>query len=180
MITNAPPAVPDYAYVCLILAFVMIFVVIVFAIEHAVWTFRNWWWELSMERYENDIEREAHALNAVRDEVEVAYKKVHFRHNIHCGHCGRFAKQAEGWAEGMADCKYHGVSAKFMTHPSQGHIEVIVETIPEYVVATLEDSPMELTPLWDTEMPEIVVDYVPDADGLPVFTMPLTLEDLQR
>lgn len=174
------PAVPDYAYVLWILCLVMVCIVPVFAIENANWTFRNWWWNLTRARYWTDTVRQAYAINRVRDEVEAEYKKVHFRHNIHCPKCGRFAKQAEGWAEGMSDCRVHGIQARFMTHPSQGYVEVIVEELTPVIEAILEPAQAELTPLWDEDFDqEIVVDYVPDAEGLPVFTQPMHLEDLR-
>lgn len=170
----------DYGLYLMGVTLAMIILSTLSGVECARWNWRTWWWNLTEARYYSDEVREAYAIDAVKNEVEAGYKKVHFRHNIHCGFCGRFAKQAAGWAEGMADCKYHGISARFMTHPSQGHVEVIVHEMTPVIEGILEDIPLELTPLWDTERPEIVIDYSPDEDGLPVFTMPIEAGDVAR
>lgn len=156
---------------------VLLVLAIVFGLKDAWLTFSTWWWNLTLDRHLIDVEREAWALEEVRRELDTAYRKVHYRHNVHCSMCGRFARRAEGFPDGVSICKVHGIQAKFLTHPSQGAVRVIIQEIPIVV----EVLPPALT---IEQWPEIVIDYtdadfVADEKGLPVFTRPLEIEELR-
>jgi len=71
---------------------------------------------------------------------------VHYRHNIHCPACGRFARQAEGFPASVADCNEHGVVAR--SEPHTGAIPIIVQEIeaPLGIEIPTETSPLYIQP----------------------------------
>jgi hypothetical protein len=80
-----------------------------------------------------EIIEEAVAIDELVEEIRELDRKVnHFRHNIHCPSCGRFARQAEGWPEGVAQCGLHGIALR--TSPYTGSIPIIVQPLEEVLM----------------------------------------------
>lgn len=96
-------------------------------------------------------QEEATQLNELWDEVEREYRRVHYRHNIHCHTCGRFSRQAVGWPEGMADCGLHGITAR--TSERTGAVEIII-TAPSAIslLAIPELEPLDEIQVNDEEI----------------------------
>jgi hypothetical protein len=150
---------------------------VIASLKEAAYLFKQWWWNLTAQRHLDDTVREAYELDALREDVEALYRKVHYRHNIHCPVCGRFAKRVEGFPDGVSDCKVHGVRMRTVEYT--GMIDVEIRMVNRATVPPPTPTPAELKA---EEFPEIVVDYhdddfVPDQFGLPVFTQPLAIEE---
>lgn len=76
---------------------------------------------------------EAIAIDHLIDEIrEIDRKLNHYRHNVHCHSCGRFAKQAVGYPEGVADCSTHGIGIR--SDPWTGSIPIIVQPLDELAI----------------------------------------------
>jgi hypothetical protein len=95
--------------VALGVALVAIVAATVGAIGSAVrWT-RERRWNRAQEEHMVEVIDTAERIDAVVEDLHALDRKVHYRHNIHCPACGRFARQAEGFPAGVADCGLHGI-----------------------------------------------------------------------
>ncbi len=80
-----------------------------------------------------EIIEEAEAIDDLVEEIRELDRKInHYRHNIHCPSCGRFARQAEGWPDGVAQCSLHGIGIR--TGPPTGGIPIIVQPLEEVLM----------------------------------------------
>lgn len=86
------------------------------------------WSKYEAWQIEQDHET-ALAMEEVRTDLVALYRKIHYRHNIHCPRCGRFSRQAEGWPSGVADCGLHGLGIR--TSPETGAIPVIILSVEQ-------------------------------------------------
>lgn len=48
------------------------------------------------------------------------------RHNLHCGHCGRFAKKTP--LVGVGECRYHGLTVRAPVIHPLAELDVMVQT----------------------------------------------------
>jgi len=164
-------------FVAAVIAWVMIAVSITFGLMEAAWVFKRWWFLLTWQRHLDDVETAAWAIHETREDVETLYRKIHYRHNIHCPACGRFAKRVPNLPEGVSDCKVHGVRMRTIEYTGMIDVEIRMVQMLE-----LPPEPPAVTNAY--ELPEIVVDftdddYVLDEGGLPVFTQPLAIEEFE-
>lgn len=117
---------------------------IVEGIRSAVRGRRERKWNLAQEEHMIEVIDTAERIDAVVEDLRALDRKVHYRHNIHCPKCGWFARQAEGWPPGVADCKAHGISLR-TTHALTGPIEIVA--VAETPLAPMLEVPLETSPI---------------------------------
>jgi len=99
----------------------------------------GWRWERAWVEHEAELIEQATVENGLVDALAVVARKVHYRHNIHCPQCGRFARQAEGLPAGVADCGVHGLGTH--TPPATGAIPVVLVELPAAVGEIFPEPP---------------------------------------
>jgi len=69
---------------------------------------------------------EAQVEDQIRTALVAVERKVHYRHNVHCPRCGRFAKQ---WQDGLVECRHHGLQLR-VTAPGTAAIPIQIVVVP--------------------------------------------------
>lgn len=130
-------------------------------------------WEAALDEHMTEVTTEAVELNDLIDEVREWDRKLnHYRHNIHCPVCGRFARQAEGWPGGVSDCKYHGIEVH--VGAPTGVINIILSPVDQYVEADVLIAELE----FEQAMPLSVATPMRDAPDTGIIV--LALGELER
>lgn len=97
---------------------------------------------------------EAIAIDGIIEDLKALDRKVHYRHNIHCPQCGRFARQAVDWPAGVSDCKVHGIKLRTIEAPT-GPIAILFQEVvlDELEIARAPETP-ELAVAGPTPLPD--------------------------
>ena len=115
-----------------------------FGSVHAVRVGRQWGQDRAEHKYIAEVQEYAIAYNDVIDAVVELDRKVnHYRHNVHCPSCGRFARQAPEWPPGVALCGVHGIGLR--TTPQTGAVAIVVSEAVLPPILALEPPTMYLT-----------------------------------
>lgn len=160
-------------------AMLLALIMVMFCLVYGLDTFDEWIAERRAQRalmWEID---EAIRIDAVIEDLKALDRKVHYRWNVHCPACGRFARQP---AYGITECKVHGLMTTDLltgaidiieVTPIQVELLVVDSTNPQLEVEVLEVSMHELVMVEPTELPDFVTDLT-----LPITTPTETIKEL--